>query len=175
MLVKTHFPYKRPLSTDPLLAKTKDGPLFGYVQCDLAVPGELKLKLANFLPVFRNTELGRNDSADYMKSYAVKNETLKHPQRTLISSFKLENGTVITSLINFYMELGLQCTKFYRFVQYTPRKSYNRFFQPWLMRARREGDENPLSEIVAETMKFWLIPLKDIRSWIDPSIQPQNI
>ena len=72
------------------------------------------------------------------------------------------------------MELGLQCTKFYRFVQYTPRKSYNRFFQPWLMRARREGDENPLSEIVAETMKFWLIPLKDIRSWIDPSIQPQK-
>ena len=46
-----------------------------------------------------------------MKNYAIENEMLKHPQRMLISSFKLENGTVITPLFIFYMELGLQCTK----------------------------------------------------------------
>ena len=37
---------------------------------------------------------------------------LKHPRRMLISSFKLGKGTVITPLFNFYMELGLECTKF---------------------------------------------------------------
>ena len=78
---------------------------------------------------------------------------LKHPQRMLISSFKLENGTVITPLVNFYMEIGLQCTKIYRFVQYSPRKCFNNFFQS-VVDARREGDENPLSGVVAETMKF---------------------
>ena len=37
----------------------------------------------------------------------------------LITRFKLETGTVITPLFNFYLELGLQRTKNYRSVQYT--------------------------------------------------------
>ena len=151
--VRTHFPYKRPLSTDSLLAKIKDGSLFGYFQCDLVVPDELKSKFANFPPIFKNTEVGRDDIGDYMKNYAIENEMLKHPQRMLISSFKLENGTVITPLFNFYMELGLQCTKIYRFVRYSPRKCFNNFVQS-VVDARREGDENPLSGVVAETMKL---------------------
>ena len=88
-----------------------------------------------------------------MKNYAIENEMLKHPQRMLISSFKLKNGTVITPLFNFYMELGLQCTKIYRFVQYSPRKCFNNFVQS-VVDAYREGDENPLSGVVAETMKL---------------------
>ena len=88
-----------------------------------------------------------------MKNYATENEMLKRPQRRLISSFKLENGSVITPLFNFYLELGLQCTKNYRFVQYTPRKCFNNFVQS-VVDARRGGDENPLSGVVAETMKF---------------------
>ena len=71
----------------------------------------------------------------------------------LISGFKLENGTVITPLINFYLELGLQCTKIYRFVQYCPQKSFNNFVQS-VVDARKEGDEKSLSGVVAETMKL---------------------
>ena len=54
-------------------------------------------------------------------NYAIDNEMLKHPQRMLFSSFKLENGTVITPLFKFYMEIGLQFTKVYSFVQFSPR------------------------------------------------------
>ena len=78
---------------------------------------------------------------------------LKHPQKMLISSFKLENGTVITPLFNFNLELGLQCTKVYRSVQYTPRKGFNNFVHS-VVDARREGDENLLPGILAETMKI---------------------
>ena len=117
------FPYKRPLSTDSLLAKVKDGYLFGYVQCNLVVPNELKSKFANFPPIFKNTKVGRNDIGDYMKNYAIENEMLKHPQRT------------------------------YCFVQYSPPKCFNNFLQS-VVDARREGDENPLSGVVAETMKL---------------------
>ena len=155
--VRTRFSYKRPLSTDSLLAK-KNGSLFGYVQCDLVVPDELKSKFANSPPIFKNTEVGRNyywrlNIGDYMKNYAIENEMLKHPQRMLISGFKLENGTVITPLFNFYMELGLQCAKIYRFFQYSPRKCFKNFVHS-VVDARREGDENPLSGVVAETMKL---------------------
>ena len=47
--VRTHFPYKRPLSSDSLLAQIENGSLFGYVQGNLVVPDELKSKFANFL------------------------------------------------------------------------------------------------------------------------------
>ena len=71
----------------------------------------------------------------------------------LISSLKLENGTIIRLLLNFYLSLGLQCTKFCQFVEYTPRKCFNNFVQS-VVDARREGDENPHSGVVAETMKL---------------------
>ena len=73
-----------------------------------------------------------------MKIYAIENEMLKQPQKMLISSFKLENGTVITPLFNFYMEHALQCTKIYRFVQYSPRKCFKIFFSQWLMIEKKE-------------------------------------
>ena len=131
----------------------KDGSLFGYVHCGLVVPDELNLKFANFPSIFKNSEVERKDKEDHMENYATENKGLKNPQRMLISSFKLENGTVITPLSNFYLELGLQCSKFYRFVQYFPRKCFKNFVQS-MVDARREGDENPLSGVGAETMKL---------------------
>ena len=151
--IRSNFPYKRPISTDSLLEKIRNGSLNGYIQCDLVVPDKLKAKFSNFPPIFKNTEVGRNDIGEYMQSYAIENDLLKHPQRMLISSFKLENSSINTPLFNFYMELGLQCTKVYRFVQYLPRKCFNKFVQS-VVDARREGDENPLSGVVAETMKL---------------------
>ena len=71
---------------------------------------------------------------------------LRHPQRMLISSFKLENGTVITPLFNFYLKLGLQCNKIYRFVQYTPQKCFNNFLQS-VVDVKREGGENLYQEL----------------------------
>ena len=78
----------------------------------------------------------------------------------LISSVKLENGTVITPFFSFYMELGLPCSlntvlipSIYCFDQYAPRKCYIKFFQS-VVDARRGWDENPLSVAVAETMKL---------------------
>ena len=49
---------------------------------------------------------------------------LKNPQLMLISSYKLENGKIITPLLNFYPSLGLQSTKTYRIVEYTHRKRH---------------------------------------------------
>ena len=131
----------------------KDGTPFDCVQCNLVVPDELKSKFADIPLRFKNTEIGINDIGDYMKSHSIENETLKHSQKMLISSFKLENGTVITPMFNFYLELGLQFIKIFCFAQFTPRKKFNNFVLSFVD-ARREGNENPLSGVVAETMKF---------------------
>ena len=51
------------------------------------------------------------------------------------------------------MKLGLVCKKVHRFVEYTPRKCFNHFVQS-AVDARRQGDENPISTVVADTMKL---------------------
>ena len=81
-----------------------------------------------------------------MKSYAIENDMLKHSQRVLISSFKLENGTDITPLIIFYLELGLKCTSVYRFFSVLSSKIFQLFVQS-VVDARREGDQNPSSGV----------------------------
>ena len=88
-----------------------------------------------------------------MKEYAEKEGIMSQPRRMLISSFHLNNGTIIAPLLLFYLHLGLECTKIYQFVQYTPKKCFNSFVQS-AVNARRQGDENPNSSVVAETMKL---------------------
>ena len=56
-------------------------------------------------------------------------------------------------LLNFYLKLGLKCTKIYRLVHYTPEKCFKNFVQS-VVDARRAGDENRESSVVAETMKM---------------------
>ena len=89
-----------------------------------------------------------------MKEYAEKEGIMSQPRRMLRSSFHLKNGTIITPLLLYYLHLGLECTKIHQFVQYTPKKCFSSFLQS-AVNARRQGDENPNSSVVAETVKFF--------------------
>ena len=86
-----------------------------------------------------------------MKQYAEEG-LMFQPQKMLISSFKLQNGTLFTILL-FYLEMGLLCTTIYRFVEYTPKKCFNKLVQSGVD-AQIQGDENQTSSVVAETMKL---------------------
>ena len=88
-----------------------------------------------------------------MKNYAEEKRLLSQPRKMLISSFTLQNGTLIIPLPLLYLQLGLVCTKLHRFVECTPRKSFNSFVNS-AVDARRQDDENPNSSVVAETMKL---------------------
>ena len=78
---------------------------------------------------------------------------MSQPRKNLISSFTLQNGTLITPLLFFYLQLGLFVTKIDRFVEYTPNKCFNSFVQA-AVDPRRKGDDNANSSVVAETMKL---------------------
>ena len=151
--LRENFPYKRPLSEEQLLQRIIDGQLFGYVQCDIEVPEHLQSYFSNFPPIFKNTVVSREDIGSLMREYAEKENIMAQPRRMLISSFHLIIGTIITPLLLFYLKLGLVCEQIYRFVQYNPRKCFNNFVQS-AVDARRQGDENPKTSVVAETMKL---------------------
>ena len=141
-----------PLREERLLENMKSGSLFGYVQCDIEVPENLREAFANFPPICKNIKVGRDDIGPFMKEYAEKEGILTQPRRMVISSYFLENGK-ITPLLLSHLDLGLICKKIYRFVRYTPMQCFNNFIQ-CAVNARRERDENPNSSIVAETMKL---------------------
>ena len=151
--LRANFPYNRPLSEEQLLQQYIDGRLFGYVQCDIEVPEDLRDYFSNSPPKFKNTVVSRDDIGKLMKEYAEKEIIMPQPRRSLISSFILLNFTITTPLLLFYLNLGLVCKKTHRFVQYTPRKCFNNFVQ-YAVDARRQEDENPKSSVVAETMKL---------------------
>ena len=87
-----------------------------------------------------------------MKNYAEEERLLSQSQKMLISSFTLQNGTLITPLLLFYL-LGLVVTKQHRFVEYIPMKCFNSFMQS-AVDARRKGVKNPNSIVGAETMQL---------------------
>ena len=151
--LRANFPYQQSLSEERLMQEIKSRKLFGYVQCDLKIPEQLKPYFANFPPIFKNTVVSRNDIGDLMKECAEKEGIMSQPRRLLILSFHLKNGTIITPLLLYYLHLGLERTRIYQSVQYTPKKCFSSFVQS-AVNARRQGDENPNSSVVAETMKL---------------------
>ena len=56
------FPYNRPLSCEKLFSSFRKGELFGYVQCYLRVPGNLREKFEPFPPIFKNIFVSRSDN-----------------------------------------------------------------------------------------------------------------
>ena len=69
--------------------------------------------------------MSKADIGDLMNNYAEEERLMSQPREMFISSFTLENGTLITLLLLFYLQSGLVCTKIHRFVEYTLKKCFN--------------------------------------------------
>ena len=141
------------MSEEQLLQGIIDGRLFGYVQCDIEVPEHLRSYFSQFPQIFKNTVVSKEDIGNLVREYAENENIMVQPRRMFISSFVPTNGTIITLLLLFYLKLGLVSKKIHRFVQYIPRKCFNSLIQS-AVDARRQGDKNPNSSVVAETMKL---------------------
>ena len=70
--VQKNFPYKLPLSRETLLTPIHEDKLFGYVHCDLKIPEELRERFANFPPIFKNCDVGRQNIGIFRLEYAKK-------------------------------------------------------------------------------------------------------
>ena len=108
--IREHFPYRRSHAAEQLLEEIKKGKLFGYVQCDIEVPDILRSKVDNFPPIFKNTLVSKNDFDDLMKTYAEEEGIMSQPRKMLLSIFTLQNGTLITPLLLFFLQMVLVCT-----------------------------------------------------------------
>ena len=151
--IRQNFSHRRSHTKHQLLEGKSKGNLFGYVQCDIEVPRISKANFTKFPPLFKDTLVSKNDIGDLTKNYAEEEGIMSQPQKMLMSSSTLQNGTPITLLLLFSWQLGLGCTIIHRFLEHTPKKCLGSFVQSALDE-RRQSDENPRSSVVAETMEL---------------------
>ena len=100
-----------------------------------------------------NCEIGRDDIGDHLKEFAERHKLLSKPRKMLVSSFKLDRGPIVTPLLLFYLEKRVILRDVFWFLQYTPCRCFQTFVQN-VVDARRKGDQNKESTVVAETMKL---------------------
>ena len=123
------------------------------MEVDIRVPDHLKDKFSEMCPVFKITNISRDDMGDFMKNFAEENNIMAQPRRSLIGSMKGEKILLATPVLKWYLEHGLEVTKVHQVIEFTP-EPYLKPFGDALSDARREGDEDPRKAIIADTMKL---------------------
>ena len=118
--VREKFAYRVSLAAEHLLEGRRNGKIFGYVQCDLEVPEMLRDSFANLARFSMKTLVSGNHNINLMKTSAEEEGTMFQPVKLVISSLTLQNGTLITPLLLFYLDSGLVCRKIQRSIYYTP-------------------------------------------------------
>ena len=58
------------MSPERILSEVRQDRLFGCVEVDIRVPEHLKEKFSEMCPIFKNTNISRDDIGDFMKAYA---------------------------------------------------------------------------------------------------------
>ena len=126
--------------------------MFGYVQGDIEVPEELKKNFANITPTFKKNKRRSTRYWIADEGLGLERRISMSTTENVDSTYFLENGTLINPLLLFYLDLGLVCKK-NSFVENIPVECFNKNVQ-FAVNARREGDKNPNSSVVAESMKL---------------------
>ena len=88
--------------------------LFGCIECDTHVPEHLREHFSEMCPIFKNTEISRDDIDEYMKAYAKENDIMKRPRRSLIGSMISQKILLATPLLKWYLEHGLEVKRVYK-------------------------------------------------------------
>ena len=116
------------MTLETILEAIRCEKLFGCIECDIHVPEHLREKFSEMCPVFKNTEISRDDISEFMKAYAEENDTMSRPRRSLIGSMKGEKILLATPLLKWYLEHGLEVTRIYLTISRRRRGDYKPIF-----------------------------------------------
>mmetsp|Transcript_73982 Transcript_73982/g.197152 ORF Transcript_73982/g.197152 Transcript_73982/m.197152 type:complete len:217 (-) Transcript_73982:2436-3086(-) len=95
--------------------------LFGFIEVDIKVPDELYNKFSEMSPIFKNIVIDANDNniiSEHMYNYCKSNNIPLTKSKKLIGSMFGEKILLFSPLLKWYIQHGLQITKFYEAIQY---------------------------------------------------------
>lgn len=149
-----HYPSWRKLKTKAdVVSAVVSGEFYGFVECDVNVPLELKRKFSEMNPIFKNTLVGLDDLSPSMREFAEHNDYMRQPQRMLIGSDKGVEIMIHSRLLQWYLSHGMEVSKIYRVFRYNHSAVYKDFVTE-VTNARRKGDADPSLALLASTYKL---------------------
>ena len=140
-------------TSQQILSGVRVGTVFGLIECDVCVPQALRAHFAKMQPVFKNIRLTRDDLGPFIRRYAEERGIMATPQRMLVGSFRGDKILLATPLLRWHLDHGLEVTRVYQVIEYTPIPCFRRFGDAEST-ARCEGDVHPHKAIIADTMKL---------------------
>lgn len=130
---------------------------FGFHECDIEVPAELRDHFSEMTPIFKNVEIDPNDPAVIGKHMYEYNHSRGQNQakksRKLISSYFGRKILIYTPLHKLYLAHGLVVTMSYSFVKASAHRPFKAFMEK-VSNARRDGDVDNSQAMIAEMMKL---------------------
>ena len=141
------------MTSQQILSGVRDGTVFGMIECDICVPEELRDHFAEMQPVFKNISLTREDLGSFMRRYAEEHNIMTTPRRMLVGSYYGDKILLVTPLLRWYLDQGLEVLHVYQVIEYDPIPCFRRFGDA-VSEARREGDVHRDRAIIADTMKL---------------------
>jgi hypothetical protein len=112
---------------ETILRAVMEDRMFGALEVDLEVPDYLKGKFAEMPPIFKNTDVSRDDIGDHMKMYAEERGIMNQTRKCLIGSMFGQKILIISLLLKWYVQHGLKVTKIHQVVEYTPAICFQKF------------------------------------------------
>ena len=96
----THF--KKYLNQDQIIQYIQGGHLFGFVECDIEVPDQLKNYFSEMTPIFKNTDVSLKNIGEFMQEYAKDHSINDVPCFLLIGSYFGKKIGLSAPLLKWY-------------------------------------------------------------------------
>ena len=128
--------------------------LFGFIEVDIKTPLHLEQHFEDMPPIFKNKLIKLENIGEHMQQFHADNNIKFIESEKLIGSYFGEKIMLYTPLIKWYIEHGLEITKFHCAIKYDGHKCFEEFVNE-VSDARRAGDVDKSMEIIAETMKLF--------------------
>lgn len=127
--------------------------MFGAIQCDVRVPDHLKSHFAEMPPIFKNITVTAEDIGEHMTEFLRSTGKSFKPTRYLIGSMFAEKILIVTPLLIWYVQHGLEVTEIHQVIEFAPKRCFKSFADR-VSDDRRAGDRDPSLKVVAETSKL---------------------
>ena len=127
--------------------------LFGMIRCDIQVPNSLKDYFSVYQPIFKNVEISIDDIGPYMKAYAQEHNLMKTKRKCLIGSFWGKDLLLITPLVKWYLQHGINISNVTLIIEYEPKVCFHSFGEK-CAQMRRRADQNKDEEIQGAVWKL---------------------
>ena len=150
--------------TDNLILQGVDsGALFGMVEVDIEVPQEWPHYFKHptmspydyfqeMSPLFCTTEIPFDAIGEHMQAHILEYHLSDSPRRLLVGGMKARQILLATPLLQWYLNQGLVVTKIFQVIEFQAKRCFQEFVRE-VSDARRQGDINPETAIIADMMK----------------------